>query len=125
MTDHRLQPSAIVTDEDCAACVFNKPGKNCLRQMNWVWRGETFAATSSEYYSVKNQLASEPLPPEHEGGPPRSFDSLPWDERQKLLKDRLKKYCQKVFQCISTQASDTYDSAATKRIVNLTVLIRK
>jgi DNA polymerase elongation subunit (family B) len=33
---NRLQPSAIVTDEDCAACDFNKPGKTCLRQMEWV-----------------------------------------------------------------------------------------
>ena len=41
---NRLQPPAIVTDEDCAACDFNKPGKTCLRQMSWVraWgRGET------------------------------------------------------------------------------------
>ena len=35
----RLQPSAIVTDEDCAACDFNKPGKTCLRKMTWEWRG--------------------------------------------------------------------------------------
>jgi DNA polymerase elongation subunit (family B) len=33
---NRLQPAAIVTDEDCAACDFNKPGKTCLRQMEWV-----------------------------------------------------------------------------------------
>lgn len=33
---NRLQPSAIVTDEDCAACDFNRPGKTCLRQMEWV-----------------------------------------------------------------------------------------
>ena len=92
----RLQPSAVVTDEDCAACKFNAPDKTCLRNMNWVWRGETYAATSAEYYGIKNQIASEPLPPEHEGGPPRSFDQLPLEDRQKLLKDRLKKYCQKV-----------------------------
>lgn len=35
----RLQPSAVVTDEDCAACEFNKPGKTCLRLMTWEWRG--------------------------------------------------------------------------------------
>lgn len=52
----RLQPSAIVTDEDCAACEFNRPGKTCLRTMEWVWRGETFSATASEYYSLKAQL---------------------------------------------------------------------
>lgn len=45
-----------MTDEDCAACEFNKPGKTCLRPMTWVWRGETFAATASEYYSIKSQL---------------------------------------------------------------------
>lgn len=33
---NRLQPSAIVTEEDCAACDFNKPGKTCLRPMEWV-----------------------------------------------------------------------------------------
>jgi len=92
----RLQPSAIVTDEDCAACSFNRPGKTCLRQMQWVWRGETFACDSREYHTVKNQLASEPLPPETEGGPHRAFDQLPYEERQKLLKARLKLYTQKV-----------------------------
>eukprot|EP00955_Chlamydomonas_euryale_P096093 364984-Chlamydomonas_euryale.AAC.2 len=33
---NRLQPSAIVKDEDCAACDFNQPGKDCLRTMEWV-----------------------------------------------------------------------------------------
>jgi hypothetical protein len=37
---NRLQPSAIVVDEDCAACDFNKPGKTCLRQMEWVSAGQ-------------------------------------------------------------------------------------
>lgn len=36
---NRLQPSAIVTEEDCAACDFNAPNKKCLRQMEWVSAG--------------------------------------------------------------------------------------
>ena len=64
----RLQPSAVVTDEDCAACDFNRPGKTCLRRMEWVWRGETYAATSSEYFSLKNQLQV----------PTASPGSMPW-----------------------------------------------
>ena len=28
-----------MTDEDCAACDFNKSGKTCLRKMTWEWRG--------------------------------------------------------------------------------------
>jgi DNA polymerase epsilon subunit 1 len=93
---YRLQPSAVVTDEDCAACDFNRPGKTCLRKMEWVWRGETFAATAAEYHSLKNQLESETFTPSEEGGAVRFFQDLPFEERGKLLKDRLKKYCQKV-----------------------------
>ncbi|KAF8072990.1 POL2A [Scenedesmus sp. PABB004] len=35
---NRLQPAAIVGDEDCAACDFNRPGKTCLRTMEWVYK---------------------------------------------------------------------------------------
>ena len=64
----RLQPSAVVTDEDCAACDFNRPGKTCLRKMEWVWRGETYAATSAEYFSLKNQLQVRAPCRLHRGG---------------------------------------------------------
>jgi DNA polymerase epsilon subunit 1 len=98
---NRLQPSAIVTDEDCAACVFNAPGKTCLRKMEWVWRGETYSATRAEYASIKAQLQSETFPVE--GSPPgekkslKTWNDLSLDERNKLLKNRLKTYCQKVY----------------------------
>jgi DNA polymerase elongation subunit (family B) len=66
---NRLQPSAIVGEEDCQACDFNKPGKNCLRKMDWVWRGETFAATRAEYIQLKRQMESEIFPSEVEVSP--------------------------------------------------------
>jgi hypothetical protein len=47
---NRLQPAAIVTDEDCAACDFNKPGKTCLRQMEWV-SGATPAALAVQAWA--------------------------------------------------------------------------
>lgn len=94
---NRLQPSAVVTDEDCAACDFNRPGKTCLRQMDWVWRGENYSATRAEYLSIKSQLQSEAFPPAAPGGRPRTWDDMPYDERSKTLKDRLKRYCQKVY----------------------------
>ena len=40
-------------------------------------------------------MQSETFPAAQEGGIPRSFMDLAIDERAKLLKDRLKKYCQK------------------------------
>ena len=46
---NRLQPMANVNDDICASCDFNRPGKTCLREMEWTWRGEHYAATSSDY----------------------------------------------------------------------------
>jgi DNA polymerase epsilon subunit 1 len=37
---NRLQPSAMVNEEICAACDFNVPGAKCQRKMTWQWRGE-------------------------------------------------------------------------------------
>ncbi len=73
----RLQPSAIVTDENCAACDFNRPGKTCLRKMDWVWRGEHFASNVAEYNSIKNQLASEVVAPAAPDQPARWGAVLP------------------------------------------------
>lgn len=52
---NRLQPAAIVNDEDCAACDFNKPGKTCLRQMEWVRGADAMlrARTSCRYIRLK------------------------------------------------------------------------
>jgi hypothetical protein len=68
-----------------------------------VWRGEHYACTHSEYLQVKRQLMAE-----NHGGPaaaagdgegnsgPRSWAELSLEEQGKLLKERLKKYTQKV-----------------------------
>ena len=55
----RLQPSAVVTDEVCAACDFNRPGKTCLRPMEWTWRGETYAATMAGAAQLPKQISSK------------------------------------------------------------------
>ncbi|KAM1255671.1 hypothetical protein ACFX1Q_029918 [Malus domestica] len=93
---NRLQPSSIVTDEICTACDFNRPGKTCLRNLEWVWRGEIFMAKKSDYYHLKKQIESEFV----DGGNSKlskSFLELPKMEQQSRLKERLKKYCQKAY----------------------------
>lgn len=54
------------------------------------------AATRAEYQSLKAQLQSEAFPPAAPGGPTRVWTDLNHEERAKMLKDRLKSYCQKV-----------------------------
>ncbi|KAI4373579.1 hypothetical protein MLD38_011693 [Melastoma candidum] len=93
---NRLQPPSIVTDETCTACDFNRPGKSCLRKLEWVWRGEIFMAKKSDYYHLKKQIESE-IVDTVEGHSSRSFLDLPKNEQQTRLKDRLKKYCQKAY----------------------------
>lgn len=56
---NRLQPSAMVSTSDCAACVYNKAENNCKRPMNWTWRGDFSPAGYSEYQAVRRQLAYE------------------------------------------------------------------
>ncbi|XP_073146772.1 DNA polymerase epsilon catalytic subunit A-like [Henckelia pumila] len=93
---NRLQPPSIVTDEVCTACDFNRPGKNCLRKLEWVWRGETYTAKRSDYYHLKRQIESE-LVDSMNGQLSKSFLELPKADQQVKLKERLKKYCQKAY----------------------------
>ncbi|XP_047972925.1 DNA polymerase epsilon catalytic subunit A-like isoform X2 [Salvia hispanica] len=93
---NRLQPPSIVTDEICTACDFNRPGKNCLRTLEWVWRGETYMAKRSDYYHIKRQIESEFIDGMN-GKLSNSFLDLPKAEQQVRLKERLKKYCQKAY----------------------------
>eukprot|EP00268_Persea_americana_P026628 TRINITY_DN2608_c0_g1_i2.p1 TRINITY_DN2608_c0_g1~~TRINITY_DN2608_c0_g1_i2.p1 ORF type:complete len:2201 (+),score=389.42 TRINITY_DN2608_c0_g1_i2:181-6783(+) len=93
---NRLQPPSIVSDEVCTACDFNRPGKTCLRKLEWVWRGEIFMAKKSDYYHLKKQIESELV--DRTGGQlSKSFLDLPKMEQQLKLKERLKKYCQKAY----------------------------
>ena len=94
---NRLQPCSTVTDEDCAACDFNTPDKRCLREMEWTWRGETYAGNSSEYHLIKNQAETESFPSASRNGKMTSFLNLKKDEKIAVLKARFKKYNQKVY----------------------------
>ncbi|CAD7699674.1 unnamed protein product [Ostreobium quekettii] len=100
---NRLQPTAVVTDHDCAACCFNKPNKTCLRKMEWKWRGEPYVIDRSEYGSVKRQLECQTFPPRQEGGKSRLFAELPQDQQSKLLKEKLTTYCRKVYKKVKNK----------------------
>lgn len=94
---NRLQPSAMVTEQDCAACEFNKPDAQCKRKMDWLWRGEMLPASRTEFQRIQQQLETEKFPPLYPGGPTRAFHELSREDRAAFEKKRLSDYCRKAY----------------------------
>ena len=95
---NRLQPHAMLKVEDgmeneaCEACAGREPGDRCFRAMEWKWRGEHYAATQNEVQAIKKQIAEDMAHRFHQMDP-RDF----FKEKRAMLKQRLQKYCQKVY----------------------------
>ncbi|KAF8939090.1 DNA polymerase epsilon catalytic subunit [Dissophora ornata] len=94
---NRLQPDSIVEESTCAACDFNRVGKDCDRRMTWSWRGEYFPAKKSEFNMIKNQLESERFPGKKPWDEERAFHNLPELEQAALIKSRISEYSRKVY----------------------------
>lgn len=95
---NRLQPHAMlkiedgIENEDCEACAGRESGDRCFRQMEWKWRGEHYAATRNEVQAIKKQIAEDFAHRAHTMDPRDVFK-----EKRAMLKQRLQKYCQKVY----------------------------
>ena len=55
---NRLQPHAMVTPAQCAACDFNGMSE-CQRDMEWTWRGEFYPASRGEAEMIQRRVAQE------------------------------------------------------------------
>ncbi|CAN6606997.1 DNA polymerase epsilon catalytic subunit A [Trichomonascus vanleenenianus] len=98
MTTNRLQPDSMITEETCASCDFNRPGKTCDRRLPWSWRGEYLPAKKEEYLMIKNSLRNEKFPDKSgKGKGDKAFDELPYSEQASLIKKRLTEYCRRVY----------------------------
>ncbi|KAL8359001.1 hypothetical protein RB601_008139 [Gaeumannomyces tritici] len=97
MTTNRLQPDSMVSESDCAACDFNRPGKTCDRRLPWSWRGEYLPAKRDEYNMIRHALENEKFPGKYPNSPMRTFQELPADEQATLTRKRLQIYSQKVY----------------------------
>jgi DNA polymerase epsilon subunit 1 len=97
---NRLQPSAIVNEEVCAACEFNNPKNNCKRWMDWNWRGDYIPANKSEYNFIVGQLEAEKFPLGEDKYGKKvmvQFNKLPEPMKQTIIVKRLKEYSKKVY----------------------------
>ncbi|KAK0764848.1 hypothetical protein N5P37_002320 [Trichoderma harzianum] len=97
MTTNRLQPDSMISESDCAACDFNRPGKTCDRRLPWAWRGEYIPAKRDEYNMIRHALENEKFPGKTPHAPPRTFQDLSADEQANLVRKRLQLYSQKVY----------------------------
>ncbi|KAJ4291341.1 DNA polymerase epsilon catalytic subunit [Collariella sp. IMI 366227] len=97
MTTNRLQPDSMISESDCAACDFNRPGKTCDRRMPWAWRGEYLPAKRDEYNMIRHALENERFPGKYPNSPTRTFQELSLDEQATLTRKRLQLYSQKVY----------------------------
>ncbi|KAK3320306.1 hypothetical protein B0T19DRAFT_285529 [Cercophora scortea] len=97
MTTNRLQPDSLISESDCAACDFNRPGKTCDRRLPWAWRGEYLPAKRDEYNMIRHSLENERFPGKYANSPMRSFQDLSLDEQAALIRKRLQLYSQKVY----------------------------
>jgi hypothetical protein len=78
---YRLQPTAIVSADTCAACDFNEAGNRCQlatgmwvgvlllahraqvwHVAGWTWRGDYIPASAAEVRQVRNQIEVETFP---------------------------------------------------------------
>ncbi|KAL6870486.1 DUF1744 domain-containing protein [Trichoderma novae-zelandiae] len=97
MTTNRLQPDSMISESDCAACDFNRPGKTCDRRLPWAWRGEYIPAKRDEYNMIRHALENERFPGKTPKAPARTFQELSADEQASLVRKRLQLYSQKVY----------------------------
>ena len=87
---NRLQPSAMVSQNDCAACEFNRAENGCKRPMQWYWRGDYAPADISDYQATRRQLSYEKIGE-------KTFSELTEKEQANLISSRLKAYSHRVY----------------------------
>ena len=93
------QKHPAVNEATCASCVHNKPENDCKRPLEWMWRGEVFPASMNESDSVRATLEYESVPnPRDPTGPYVSFLELEPQDQNSKFRERLKGYCQKVYE---------------------------
>lgn len=104
MTSNRLQPDSMKSEEDCSACDFNRPGKNCARVLPWSWRGEYYPGDFKDYSMVKRSLENEP-----------GFENLAYLTKVSKIKKRLEDYSKKVYHRIKQSEEVERDAIICQR----------
>ncbi|KGG51540.1 DNA polymerase [Mitosporidium daphniae] len=109
---NRLQPPAIVSEESCALCDHNRPGKRCQRSLEWSWRGEHFVAQKNEIKMIQNQLSGEVF---QKGGKTLRWADLSPLDQETIFKKRLSSYCRKIYNKIHSTSIEKRTSIVCQK----------
>ena len=71
--------------------------------MNWTWRGDYFPLNRGEYEIMKRSLESERF---HTKDGDKDYSELALEERNNLLKQRVKKYCERAYKRIHVPTTE-------------------
>lgn len=109
---NRLQPTAIVDDKKCSGCIFNRPGNNCMRNLNWEWKGEYFPITKSEYEDMKVRIEYEH---QGKGENGKGFYEYPEIEQHNLIKKKARERSQKFYKQIYVSKTELKENTVCMR----------
>jgi DNA polymerase epsilon subunit 1 len=109
---NRLQPVAIVNEQVCAGCVYNREENDCKRYLNWKWRGELFPLSRSEYENLKHQYEFELL---NSAETDKEIEELTVEDHRKKFLKRIKNYCQKVYKQVHVTKIETKEDIVCMR----------
>ena len=110
---NRLQPSAIVTKDSCAACSYNRDAETnqCQRKMAWKWRGDLYKATKADVQQIQRELEA----PAHRYNS-RDLESgevkrVPWKEvgekeQHELLIRNVRSYSTKAYKRVKSPVTE-------------------
>ncbi|CAG8517653.1 10346_t:CDS:10 [Paraglomus occultum] len=112
---NRLQPDSIVSENVCANCDFNVPGKTCDRRMKWVWRGEVWPTDRGEYKSILDRLESESFPGKTSFDAKRNWHQLTTNEQAKYIQERLGQYSLKQYKKKKETMSEQREAIVCQR----------
>ena len=115
MTTNRLQPDSMISESDCAACDFNRPGKTCDRRLPWAWRGEYLPTKKDEYNMIRRAMTNEKFPGKGPKSLARTFEDLNLDEQASAVRKRLQDYSKKIYHKIHDSTTKQREAIICQR----------
>ena len=110
---NRLQPSAIVNKDACAACSFNKDAETnkCQRKMAWKWRGELYKATKADVQQIQRELEAPAHRYNSRDAESGEITRVPWKElgekeKHDLLIKNVRTYSTKAYKRVKSPVTE-------------------